>query len=186
MCDRSQNECSSRAGGDHPPSGRCRTGGSGERRRERSDRGISTTLGYTLTLGITGILVLGLLTAGSGFVEGQREAVATSELRVVGERLAGDIAAADRLVRATNGTGEPDVTVVARLPAAVAGTGYGIDVRAGGGNVTLDLTARRIDSTVTVPVANATAVAPGSLAGGDLAVVYNGSADRLEVTDAGA
>lgn len=90
------------------------------------DRGVSTTLGYTLTLSITAVLVAGLLTAGGGLIEDQRNTVAADELSVSGQQLAAGFENADRLAATTdNGT----VRVNVWLPEAIAGGGYELTIR---------------------------------------------------------
>ncbi|MBP1986731.1 DUF7266 family protein [Halolamina salifodinae] len=90
------------------------------------DRGVSTTLGYTLTLSITAVLVAGLLTAGGTLIEGQQRTVAADELSVSGQQLAAGFEDADRLAATTdNGT----VRVNVWLPEGVAGGGYTLTIR---------------------------------------------------------
>ena len=144
------------------------------------DRGVSVTLNYTLVLGITAILVVGLLTAGSGFVESQRNSVIDSELRVIGERLAADLATADRLAQL--GESSTALNVTAQLPKTVAGTSYRIEVVTAGGNTSLELTTDSLDRVVTARVANTTAIEPTEFPGGPVEIVYTGG--KLEVRDA--
>ncbi|KPN31415.1 hypothetical protein SY89_02161 [Halolamina pelagica] len=74
------------------------------------DRAVSTTLAYTLTLSITAVLVSGLLIAGGGLIEDQREAITRDELTVSGQQLAGGLEDADRLAGAAeNGIVEVDI-----------------------------------------------------------------------------
>lgn len=146
------------------------------------DRAVSTALSYTITLGIVGILVVGLLTAGGGFVGSQSNSVVDSELQVIGERLAADIASADRLARL--GDGAHTVNVTASLPRAVSGSNYRIDITTGGGNATIELTSSAVNRVVSVNIANKTAIEPASVNGGNAKIVYEDSTDRLEVHDA--
>lgn len=144
-----------------------------------ADRAVSTVLGYTLTIGISAVLIVGLLGAGSAFVDDQRAQVVDAELTVIGERLAADIATADRLARSSGAN--PTVVVVSELPDAVAGSDYRVTVRATDGNASLELSTRSLDRSVVVPVANTTAVASGTVGGGTLSIAYDASSDRLEV-----
>ena len=144
------------------------------------DRGVSVTLNYTLVLGITAILVVGLLTAGGGFVESQRNSVIDSELRVIGERLAADLATADR--RAQSGESSTTLNVTTQLPKTVAGTSYRIEVVTAGGNTSLELTTDSLDRSVTARVANTTAIEPTEFPGGPVEITYAGG--TLEVNDA--
>ncbi|QKY19362.1 hypothetical protein B4589_002840 [Halolamina sp. CBA1230] len=66
------------------------------------DRGVSTTLGYTLTLSITAVLIAGLLIAGGTLIENQRAAIVNDELTVSGQQLAGGFEDADRLADAAS------------------------------------------------------------------------------------
>lgn len=147
-----------------------------------SSRGVSTTLNYTLTLGISTILIVGLLTAGGNFVESQRNSVVDSEMEVIGERLAEDIGTADRLVQIQNGS--TVVNVTSSLPSTVSGSSYSIGVVTTSGNTTLELTSDAIDRTVTTNVPNSTAISSTTVNGGTLEITYNQSADQLVVKDA--
>jgi len=147
-----------------------------------TERGVSTTLNYTLTLGISAILVVGLLTAGGNFVESQRNAVVDSELEVIGERLASDIATADRLVRA--GPTDPTVNLTAQLPNAVSGRSYTIEIVPSGGNTSIELTSPALDRSITAKVANKTTVAETSVTGGDVEIYYDPTPGELVVKDA--
>jgi len=146
------------------------------------DRAVSPVLNYTLILGISAILVVGLLTAGGNFVEGQRNSVVDSELEVIGERLAADIATADRLVRAGNGSATVNVT--AQLPNDVSGQSYTAALVTSNGNTSVALTSPSLDRRVTAHVANTTAVAPASVTGGTVEIYYDPNPGRLVVRDA--
>ena len=145
------------------------------------DRAVSTSLNYSLTLAISTLLVVGLLTAGGTFVDEQRKDVVDSELQVIGERLASDLATADRLARV--GGGAAVVNVTSRLPAAVSGKSYTVAVTASDGNATLVLSPNGANRNVTVPVANRTAIQPTRVVSGDLLIAYDAAADELEVTN---
>lgn len=85
------------------------------------DRGVSTTLGYTLTLSITVVLVAGLLTAGGALVEEQRRTVVGDQLDVAGQQLAAGYEDADRLA---GGVDDGTVRVNVWLPRSVADGRY--------------------------------------------------------------
>ncbi|MHB9285703.1 hypothetical protein ACKVMT_01520 [Halobacteriales archaeon Cl-PHB] len=147
-----------------------------------SDRAVSTSLNYSLTLAISTLLVVGLLTAGGTFVDQQREGVVDSELRVIGERLASDLAAADRLAQV--GGGSAVVNVTSRLPRSVSGKSYTVAVTGSGGNATLVLSPNGENREVSVPVANKTAISPTRVSSGNLRIVYDDAGDgTLEVTN---
>jgi hypothetical protein len=142
-----------------------------------ADRAVSTALGYVLTLGITTILISGLLIAAGGAVEDRRDVTTRTSLEVAGERLAANLMSADRLAETS---GARAVSVAADIPARVAGTGY--EVSTDPGNSTLVLAADGPDVTVRVRYETTTPVAAVSVRGGDLRVVLSGG--RLEVRSA--
>ncbi|WP_224332167.1 DUF7266 family protein [Haloprofundus halobius] len=141
----------------------------------RTDRAVSTTLSYVLALGITGILISGLLVAGGGLVEDQRDRTLENELRVVGQQLAADLETADALAAsAPSGT----VRLDRRLPSRVVGTSYVVDVVDGDDDGEADsirLSTSSPDVAVTVAFVTRTAVATESVNGGDVRIDYTGS-----------
>ncbi|GAA0272961.1 DUF7266 family protein [Halobacterium noricense] len=142
------------------------------------DRGVSTALGYVLNVGVAAILVTMLLFSAGSLVETQRDRAVETELRVVGDRVAADLAAADTLARASDG-GSVRYTVEA--PSNVAGFSYDVHVNeSGNGNVVLD--ADRSAVTITVEFQTEIPVENATVSGGDFVVVYEGN--RLEVEDA--
>lgn len=142
------------------------------------DRGVSTALGYVLNVGVAAILVTMLLFSAGSLVETQRDRAVETELRVVGDRVAADLAAADRLARASDGG---SVQYAVRAPPRVAGFEYDVHVNESG-NDTVVLDADRSDVTITVEFRTEIPVENATVSGGDFVVVYDG--DRLEVEDA--
>lgn len=143
------------------------------------DRAVSTTLGYTLSLTVATLLVGGLLIASGGFVEDQRERTVRNELQVIGQQVSADVAAADRLA-STDGTNDR-VVVGRNLPNEVTGVRYTIAVESDGGETYLTLSTNSPDVSVRVNLATETSVAETDVSGGDVRVVYDPSADELEV-----
>ncbi|MFC3957417.1 DUF7266 family protein [Halovivax cerinus] len=86
---------------------------------ERDERGVSIAVTHVLTVGITAILISGLLIAGSSLLETEQERSTESALETIGERLASEIAAVDQ-------TTEPSDTVRVNTshPRTVSGSGY--------------------------------------------------------------
>ena len=149
----------------------------------REDRAVSTALGYVLTLGIVTLLIGGLFFAAGDFVEGQHDRVVRSEFEVIGNRLAADVAAVDRLALAAGPGGEARLRT--DLPRTAAGQPYELVVSpvAGEDDVyAITATMVRPAVTVEVRVRSETTLASGTVGGGDVLVVYNGTA--LEVRDA--
>lgn len=95
------------------------------------DRAVSITVNYVIVLGITAVLISGLLVGAGGYVQEQRESVVREELSVVAEQVAAGIDDADRLARADGGyvlDGSRSVRVGVDLPDRVAGESYRIEV----------------------------------------------------------
>ncbi|MFC4356875.1 hypothetical protein ACFO0N_02805 [Halobium salinum] len=147
------------------------------------DRAVSTPLGYVLTLAITTVLISGLLIAMGGFVDGQRERVVRSELEVLGEQVAADVSAADRLVVA--GGTDTDVRASFRLPERVGGSAYTVELTdsdAGDDAATVTLHSADPEVTVEVTFRTRTDVQVGApVQGGNLVVEYDETDSHLEV-----
>lgn len=126
-----------------------------------TDRAVSVTVSYTLTLMIATLLIGGLITASGGLIERQTEHATYEELDVVGQTLAANLLSADRLATvghqdaaAVDGVEAADVDVELRtaLPDRVAGTSYTIEVNVSDdGQGELVLRAHSPDVTATVP-----------------------------------
>lgn len=142
-------------------------------------RGTSTTLGYVLTLGITSILITGLLFGAGGLVEDQRERTVRSELQVLGQMVAADVSAADRLATAGDATG----SIRRDLPPTVAGSSYTLEVVSESQTETyLRLSTDDPAVTVEVDMALRTTLVESSVTGGRVVVTYD-PVTGLEVTD---
>ena len=143
-------------------------------------RGLSTALGYVLTLGITVILVSGLLVAGGNFVDDQREEVVRTELEIVGEQVATHVNAADRLNE--SGVGETNVTIEQRFPPSVVGSAYRINLEEDDQRLRLKTTNPSVE--VTVPLASTTTIADSSASGGQIVVEYDQGQDAVVIDSA--
>lgn len=135
-------------------------------------RGVSPVFSYVLTLGITTLLIAGLLVAAGGYVDTQRELTVENELSVIGHQVSADIAAADRLHRTE---GAEEVTVTRTIPQRVVGSSYRIHLKEDGEGPTeyyLELVSTRPEASVTVgiPVAPETTLAESSVDGGTVVV----------------
>ncbi len=147
-----------------------------------NSRGISPVLAYVLTLGIITLLVSGLFIGAGDFVENQHERAIRSELEVVGNRLAADIATVDRLAIA--GGSESESTLRTDLPSSAAGQSYEISISDGAGPNSVrqvNLTVVEMDISVTVRVKTRIEIVANTVSGGSVNIVYNGS--KLEVRD---
>lgn len=159
-----------------------------ETRAGTDERGVSSVFGYTLTLGIGTLLIVGLVMAAGGHVDDQRERVTETELQVIGAHVSADIAAADRMHR-TDGTTE--VNVSRSLQNTVVGSPYRMHVRDnestqrdGPTRYYLELEAVDGDVTVVVGIATLTPLEETTVDGGDVEVFYDDSAGQLVVRNA--
>ena len=140
-------------------------------------RGQSVALDYTLSLAVGFLLITGLIIAGGDYVTDQRDRAQQSELRVVGQQVAADIEAADRL--AVAGTTNVDVRLERKLPGTVARSGYSIQV-VKDEDPYLVLASDGSDVSVRVELANQTALVGTTVAGGRVVVDYT-SSEKLEL-----
>lgn len=156
--------------------------------RHGTDRAVATTLGYALSLGITSLLITGLLFGGGTFVEDQRDRAVRSELEVTGQQVAGAIGSADRLVWGLDDGGS--VTVRRSLPERTAGSGYRFDVERVGHRDVYELTLRSFDPELSIQVrtySEAPVYAPAAVDGGEIVVQSNDALmPKLFVTRPGA
>lgn len=147
------------------------------------DRAVSATLGYVMVIGITTILISGLFIAAGGFVESQHERAIRAELEVIGNRLAADIAAVDRLALAAGANGATELEV--NLPPRTARKSYNIEISqvAGMANTYhLNLSTSNPDVFVEVRVRTKTTLVSATVSGGDVVIEYDGN--DLEVRNA--
>lgn len=150
------------------------------RRFGLDDRGVSTTLGYVLNLGVAAVLITTLLLAAGTLVDDQRDRAVETELRVVSERVTADLAAADRLARASDGG---TVRYGIEVPTRVSGTTYDVRVNQSG-NDTVELVADRSAVSISVDFQSELSVNASTHGSGDLVVVYDSDTDTLEVRNA--
>lgn len=146
------------------------------------NRAVSAVLGYVMVLGIVTLLLGGLFFAAGNFVENQHERAIRAELEVVGNRLASDIAAVDRMALASGPTGE--ASLESDLPESAARRNYQIEISpiaASPGVYFLNVSTIDPDVTVRVRVRAETNLVSGTVNGGDVTIVYNGT--DLEVRD---
>ena len=142
------------------------------------DRGVSTVVGFVLILGVASLLVTGLLVATGDFVNNQRQETIRDEMEVLGQQIAADIAASDRMVRA----GGETTRIERPLPERITGVTYQITVTSGGGVTTIQLSTQNPSVSAEVSVRTMTPVASTTTVnGGDVAIVYDAAANQLEV-----
>lgn len=144
------------------------------------ERGVSTTIAFTLNLVLAAILISGLLFAAGGVVESERQSAIREELDVIGQRLAISMEQANRTAALDTAAGATTtLRVGVAVPSAVAGTTYTVTVNATAQHIRL--TTDDPDVTVTVPLTIADhALVDSTVTGGDMVVVLDSGGD-LEV-----
>lgn len=143
-------------------------------------RAVSTTLGYVLVLGISALLVTGLITAGGNYVQTEREQTVRDQLSVIGQQVAADIERADRLVRAApSGTDPHTVQMRQNFADDVTGSAYRITLDSGSNTVVVESFDPELS--VSVKVTSQTSLADSMSDGGPIQIRYTGS--TLEVRD---
>lgn len=150
-------------------------------------RGVSSALGYVLTLAISGILVTGLLVAGGSMVTSERDVVANEQLTVAAEQLATGMTDADRMAAANNGG---TVRIEVWLPDDAGSAPYSIRLDsqttpAGQPNTTrIVAELRALDISQSVVVRTSFAVADVTVDGGPVVVSFDTADRKLHVHDA--
>ncbi|MEF8882631.1 MAG: hypothetical protein V5A34_08935 [Halapricum sp.] len=141
-----------------------------------SERGVSTTVNYVLTLGIASLLIIGLLTAGGDFIEDTRDQAVREELEVIGQQISSDVSRADRLVVAADSS-DPTVRMTLEYPDRVVGTQYRVRLD----NSTNQIILESADPSISVAIGirTETDLANSTASSGGMRLVYIG--DRLEV-----
>lgn len=141
-----------------------------------ADRGVSSVLGYALSLAIVTVLITGIFAGMGNTVETQREKAIRSELTVVGNRIAADISAVDRLTIALGSNA--DIRLRTMLPSRVAGQGYSINITDDDptdNRFAIELATTDPDVTERVYVRSNTTLTTSHLPGGDVEVVFDGN-----------
>lgn len=151
-------------------------------------RAVSSTLGYVITLGISGILIMGLLTAGGTLVTNERDVVAREQLTVAGEQLATGMADADRLAATGDGG---TIRVEVWLPDGAGSAPYSVrlvsqSTAAGEPNATkIVAESPALDVSESVVVRTTFEVADATIDGGPVVVTFDDDGNqKLHVEDA--
>jgi hypothetical protein len=92
------------------------------------DRAVSIAVTHILTIGITTILITGLLVGGSGLLESEKDRATRTELRTIGNRMAEEISSA--YYSAPDSDGARSVVRVSH-PDYVAGENYKVRIAEG-------------------------------------------------------
>ncbi|MFC6955134.1 DUF7266 family protein [Halorubellus litoreus] len=95
------------------------------------DRAVSIAVTHVLTIGITTILITGLLVGGSGLLRDEKERATKTELRTIGNRMASEISSA---YYSAEDAGGGTMAVRVSHPEYVAGDNYNVELREGDAN----------------------------------------------------
>lgn len=153
------------------------------------DRAVSIAVTHVLALGITAVLVSGLLLGAGTMLDSERERSTDDSLETIGERLAGEVASVDRAYE--NDT--DNVSVVASHPRS-AGTGSytvtlyeNVDGEDCGDliqNQCLVLSSQTEDVEVAIPVKTETELADEmSTSGGTIVIGVDPDEDEIVIGD---
>lgn len=146
-----------------------------------TDRAVSVTVNYVMTITIATLLLSGLVVSAGGLIESQSEEAIRSELDVLGQQLAADIGSTDRLAAVAEGNND-EVRIESALPTRVAGTGYTIDVA--GDTIVLRTTDPEVSVSVQFTVSDGTAVeTERTVRGGNVLIEWDGDS-RLVIENA--
>jgi hypothetical protein len=127
-------------------------------------------------MGITAVLISGLIVGGVQLVDGQRDQTGRSGLRTIGERLTTELTTVDRLAS----TGDKsNLSVRTHHPQTVAGLPYRVRLVTEpgpcGSTPCLHLTTNDPDIETKIAFSSSTTVAPSTASGGSVVVVFNGT-----------
>ncbi|MFC7203910.1 hypothetical protein ACFQJC_10310 [Haloferax namakaokahaiae] len=144
----------------------------------------TTPLTYVLTLGITTVLIAGLIAGASGAIEDQQRTSVERQLTVVGERLANEITGVDRLVYTSS---KSTITLKTTHPTRVVGSRYSIEMKNGGPpcqqNQCIVLNSTSPAVTVTVSYTTDATVEERVVRGGPVSVNYNTSTRNITIEE---
>lgn len=154
-------------------------------RYTKRDRAVSITVTHVLTIGITTILIAGLLTSAGAMLETETQRSTDASLETIGERMADEIGNVDQI--ATTGSGNVNITT--DHPRTVSNSRYTVEVAEDCEAPLLDgtadcliLTASNTNVVVHVPIkTNADIDTTSSARGGTIEIVYDGSADEISI-----
>ena len=147
------------------------------------DRAVTVAITHVLTVGIATVLITGLLFGAGTMLDTQREDSTEASLEVIGERLAGDIASADRMAN------DSTLTIRTEHQRVAGGSPYTVTLHEDAGdcgplieNVScIQLDSNGEDVSVFVPIVTNTPLADGSsVASGPLIISVEDDEITLE------
>ncbi|WP_246987831.1 DUF7266 family protein [Halorientalis marina] len=141
-------------------------------------RGASIPLTHALSLGITALLIAGLLLGSGQLLDRQTERVTEKGLADVSEGVTNEITRIDRLAT-TDGNTDADLSSRVTFPARIAGEGYDITLRERSGTAVLYANASGLSRQVQLSLDSD--VCPRSINGGPIRIVYDNSDDCISL-----
>lgn len=90
------------------------------------DRAVSIAVTHVLTIGITTILITGLLVGGSGLLEAEKDRATDTELRTIGNRMASEVSST---YYSAEDAGGGTMAVRVSHPEYVAGNNYNVEIK---------------------------------------------------------
>jgi len=143
-------------------------------------RGVSVALTHVLTMGITAVLITGLIIAASGVIDTQRERAVQGELTTIGERLAAELTALDRVANSTNST----MTIETAHPKMVVNSRYQVrlisdsSVCQTGSCITLN--AQGAEASVVISIDENINVINSTVSGGEIQLIHDGTEVQIK------
>lgn len=155
-------------------------------------RAASIAVTHVLAIGITTILLTGLLISAGQVLDNQQDRAAERELETIGNRISAEIASVDRVATPS---AEERITMSTKHPSRVSGATYSVRLVDGGTGSECDtslsgnpdacllLTSSDIGRTVVVPVhAEDATVVSGTASGGNVRIVYENDGSNPTIT----
>ena len=144
-------------------------------------RAVSPAVTQALTIGISTILITGLLLAGASFSDTKRENTVRQGLQDVGSGLASDLVRLDQFD--TDGVSN-NLSFRSEYPDQIAGAGYRIHLVDDTDRATIHVNSPSSELRTQVRFANDHPVCETTVRGGQITVVYDTTSDCLEVRSA--
>lgn len=145
------------------------------------DRAVTPALTHALTIGISAILITGLLVGAGGLLDSQRTYVVENGLENVGGAVTSELVRMDQFD--TDGV-DADVTFTTSHPTTVGGKTYDVGLEPGSPQSTLSLEATdESELTVRYSFENETDVCESAVDGGEITVAYDHSEPCIELRD---
>ncbi|MDS0282978.1 DUF7266 family protein [Haloarcula onubensis] len=141
-------------------------------------RAVSPAVTQALTIGITTILVTGLLLSGGAFLKTEQEDIARQGLIDIGAGVSSDLVRLDQFDAAS---GTRNISFTSTYPDRVGGDGYRVHLTPGPTETTIYVNTTASSFTTAVRFRNTTAVCERRVRGGTIVVAYNGTERCLEV-----